>query len=382
MRFKRWTMLSVISFLVLGIFGCEMPGENKGTAGPSTGGPTTYTGTITTGSGYVPPPPPTTTVETYYEPIYGNIIVDRHNLGFGESIGVRAEVYGGQSPYSFEWNSSEGYFDNRIGNPVTWHAPASDMRQWTDVKVEVKIRDSRGQDFWMPTSVRVEKTGYGGGFNSPPVFDGNPWADRDYIRINDRVRLFANAHDPDGNSIRFEWFCRSGEGRFENQANNPNHSEVDWVATVPSAGGRSFEIVCKIVDDKGAFNECGKMINIESSNMPPNLYSVIISPQYGIAGGTYVSCNAYANDPDSDAASLSYSWEQRPPYMGNSELPYGTFMPNNMGQSVQWQAPIIGRTQAYGAYSVTYMIKVFVRDPMGNTNFREFVCDVLTDPNR
>lgn len=378
MWFKRCAVFSVISFLMLGIFGCEMPGENKGAAGPSTGGTTTYTGTITTGSGYIPPPPPTTTEETYNNPIYGNIIVDRHNLGFGESMSVRAEVYGGQGPYNFEWNSSEGYFDNRIGNPVMWHAPAPDMRQWTDVKVEVKIRDSRGQEFWMPTSVRVEKTGYSSGFNSPPVFDGPVWSDRDFIRINERTRLFTNVHDPDGNSIRFEWFCRSGDGRLENQMNNPNHSEIDWVAAVPPSGSRNFEIVCKITDDKGASNECGKMINIESSNMPPNLYSVYISPD-NVQSGGMVMCNAYADDPDSDPSSLVYTWEQRPV---RCELPYGTFIPNNMGQSVQWQAPIVGMIQAYGAYSVEYVIRVSVMDQMGNSRFDERRCWVQTDQSR
>ncbi|MFH1288229.1 MAG: hypothetical protein ABII25_05985, partial [bacterium] len=262
-----------------------------------------------------------------------------------------------------------------------WHAPASDSRQWTDVKVDLKVIDSNGQEFWMPTSIRVERTGYGASFNSPPVFDGVPWSDRDRIKVGERVRLFVNAHDPDGDFIRFEWFCRSEEGRFENQMNNPNHSEVDWVATVPPSGNKSFEIVCKIFDDKEAFNESSKMVNIESSNMPPNLYNVMVSPD-NIDSGGLVYCNAYASDPDSDPATLAYTWEQRPPNIGNAELPYGTFMPNNMGQNVQWMAPVIGKSQAGGYPSVEYVIKVSVGDSMGNIVSEERRCWVLTDPTK
>ncbi|MFH1287118.1 MAG: hypothetical protein ABII25_00275, partial [bacterium] len=103
MRFKKWAMFSVASFLILGIVGCELPGQNKGDAGPS-------------GGYYTPPPPPTDI--SYNEPMWVNIIIDRYNVGFGEAVNLKAEVGGGRGSYIHEWNCSEGYFDNRRGNPV------------------------------------------------------------------------------------------------------------------------------------------------------------------------------------------------------------------------------------------------------------------------
>lgn len=375
MGFKKLAVFSVM-FLIFGIVGCELPGQNKGDAGP--GG----TGTSTGGYDYyVPPPPPATGggsgggVGNYNSPPWVNINADRISVNTGEVITIRADAGDPDNdPLIFDWFVSQGQWSPEAGGrSIRWTAPG----YGTGVNIAVKVRDSKGAENKAEIFINVMMSGY----VPPPTMPNQPpfftdvHSDMNTVGPGGKVRLFANAMDPDYDMINYHWkMIGPIAGFFSNPG--PDAQNCDW--TAPNSGGmQSYEFVCEARDSRGGYNESYHIFiyvnSTSGTNTAPYGFNITSSKQYGVRAGEEISLTALAYDAENDP--LMYNWESIPE-MGS--LPFGAFLPSPNGANVRWQAPTVSKTAVWDKPSVWFNINCRVDDGNGHSDYRSLSIEVMT----
>ena len=68
-------------------------------------------------------------------------------------------------------------------------------------------------------------------------------------------------------------------------------------------------IICTVTADDGDGGTATASALATVVNSAPTILSVVISPDVGVVAGETLTCTAVATDPDGDAVSISYEWQ-------------------------------------------------------------------------
>lgn len=165
------------------------------------------------------------------------LVANRSRVQQGEEVVISATASDRDGdPLSYSWSSSAGQLTGS-GNRYTLRTSSVNPGQ---IEVRATVADGRGE----MSSARVVITVTERPNNSPTV--GQIEIDRTRINAGERVQLRANATDPDGDNLRYQWSSSAGTV----SGSGPNVS-VDTTGVNPSSGPIQVTVSLTVTDTRG-----------------------------------------------------------------------------------------------------------------------------------
>jgi len=149
------------------------------------------------------------------------------------TITVTADDPDGNLPLTYDWSANKGYFMQETDNTVIWVSSNTG-----DATITVKVLDDLGAYVEKNIYISVQS-------NSNPIIDGYE-IDDTRPETSQVVNISVTAHDPDGDSLNYDWSATGGSFQSINGA------QAVWIA--PSTSG-NYKITIKALDSKGGVDE-------------------------------------------------------------------------------------------------------------------------------
>ena len=244
------------------------------------------------------------------------ILTPSQTVDVGETIDLAAtgdDLEDDVLTYLWSASGNIGSFGDPSDPNTSWTAPQTVQSTLSTYTVELELTATDQGDLTDTHSITIT-------INRPPTVTVS--ASSQDINVGDIVTLQATASDPDGNSLSYSWSTSpSSSGSFDDSA----EKDTSWKGpeTVQSTLS-TYEVTLTLtVSDSRLTGSDSVTITI---NRPPTV-TISTSPQT-VDGGTDVTLQATASDPDGDT--LSYSWSE--------ENNAGSF-DNSSSRNTDWTAP-------------------------------------------
>jgi N-acetylmuramoyl-L-alanine amidase len=166
-------------------------------------------------------------------------VADQETIEWNASIGADSTSY--IDIYLDRNSGNNGYPEHLESRPATW----GNFFPWTVIgpvsthcRIKIVAEDVAGNSTW---DVSDDDFSISGSGNSNPQIDQGLHCKYSYTQCNDCIKwgesftLEVHAHDPDGDSIYYEWYCSPyGGGHFPNGENTMTTAENYVVYTAPA----------------------------------------------------------------------------------------------------------------------------------------------------
>lgn len=205
----------------------------------------------------------------------------------------------------------------------------------------------------------------------------------DDVQRGDTVRLTANANDPDGQPIEFQWrlYLCTDAADFATCDDDPQFSgiEDEFVFTVPSVRANQTPVesllaVLEGIDDHGATAKPDDRLIIPVGNADPVL-SLRENSRYRFVEGTPIDLYASYGDADDTGANVTLAWEVQPPNVTPYELV-------DLGPDVvdpDDDKRLLDSRTISPAIDGNWVINVTATDPLGASTTEDFEITVVPD---
>ena len=137
--------------------------------------------------------------------------------------------------------------------------------------------------------------------NADPVLGTPTIAPSSGLGVGDTATCAASATDVDGDSVTLTYAWYDASGTVLGAGSTYTLPE----ATVSPGGS----IVCVVTADDGDGGTATASTSATVVNSNPTILSVDITPDTGIQASDTLTCTAVATDPDGDAVTLDYTWQ-------------------------------------------------------------------------
>jgi streptogramin lyase len=146
-----------------------------------------------------------------------------------------------EDPVVVTWSASAGTFSKIKGETVKWTAPL--VIQDVVVTATADDRKAGGEDSVSITLSVVNEAPSISSFESSQT----------YVNLGNTINLTADAFDPDGEDIVYDFFTSPlGAGSFAPR--NPEDNTVDWTAPVDATFARTYDLIVKVIDEQNYFS--------------------------------------------------------------------------------------------------------------------------------
>ncbi len=133
---------------------------------------------------------------------------------------------------------------------------------------------------------------------SPPVIDRLEISPEEVV-VGREIRVIAEASDPDGGPIRFEFvWTRNGEEVQRSSRPAVTFYELE----------KSDSVALEAIATDGRNQSSPVRLRARVGNRKPTLTKLEIEPPSDLRAGMKVTATPYAEDPDNDRLSFEYSW--------------------------------------------------------------------------
>ena len=166
-------------------------------------------------------------------------------VGSGDAVNVSVTASDPDNdPLSYSYSSSGGTIDG-TGPQVRWNSAGLAAGSYT---VNARVDDGRGGVASCAVDIRVEPKP-----NRPPVISCS--ADRSSVIVGERVRITANASDPDNDPLSYSW--RSNGGQV---VGGGNAVQLDTTGLAPG----SYTVTGRVDDGRGGAADCNVVVRVET----------------------------------------------------------------------------------------------------------------------
>ncbi|MFC1618857.1 hypothetical protein ACFL45_02825 [Candidatus Neomarinimicrobiota bacterium] len=146
-----------------------------------------------------------------------------------------------EDPVTVTWAASAGEFSKLKGETVKWTAPL--VIQKVVVTATADDRKAGGEDSVQVTLSVVNAAPSISSFESSQT----------YVNLGNTINLTADAFDPDGEDIVYDFFTSPlGAGSFAPR--NPEDNTADWTAPVDATFARTYDLIVKVIDEQDYFS--------------------------------------------------------------------------------------------------------------------------------
>lgn len=205
----------------------------------------------------------------------------------------------------------------------------------------------------------------------------------DDVQRGDTVQLVAEADDPDGQPIEFQWrlYLCTDAADFATCDGDPKFSgiEDELVFTVPSLRANTQPVesllaVLEGIDDHGAAAKPEDRLIIPVGNADPTI-DLREDSRYRFVEGTPIDLYAAYGDADDTAAGVVVTWEVLPPNVTAYELV-------DLGPDVvdpDDDKRLLDSRRITPAIAGKWIFKVTAGDPLGGTHTEDLEINVVPD---
>jgi outer membrane protein OmpA-like peptidoglycan-associated protein len=203
---------------------------------------------IRLGTTYLKPPPPppvnhppTAACSASASSVY---------VGSGDTVNVSVNASDPDNdPLNYAYTASGGTIEG-AGPQVRWNSAGLVVGSYT---VTARVDDGRGGVASCAVDIRVEPKP-----NRPPVMACK--ADRASVISGERVRISANATDPDNDPLNYAWRTNGGQ-----IVGSGDSVQLDTTGLAPG----SYTVTGRVDDGRGGAADCNVDVRVENPPVPP-----------------------------------------------------------------------------------------------------------------
>jgi len=168
----------------------------------------------------------------------------------GDTVTVRVQASDPDNdPLTYTWTATGGRVDGS-GTEVRWNSAGTTPGTYT---VTVHVDDGRGGTASCAVDIRVEPRP-----NRPPTMSCS--ADRSTVFVGERVRITAEASDPDNDPLTFSWRTNGGQ-----IIGSGSSVQLDTTGVAPG----HYTVTGRVDDGRGGAADCSVGIDVQAVPVPP-----------------------------------------------------------------------------------------------------------------